>query len=183
MLRSRWLASLLLLPAVAGCADDSDSAPVEEPSLGAPSPAVSAPPDKPMDDLERPVAERLAPRLEDDGLTLQYVACPRWSGTVPATLTCEGYVDGVVGEVKVELSDGGGQVEFDAWLVRGVVATTRLVERLEHEGFAGVDCGPTPAYPARLGLRIVCRVRGEQDVSHVVATVTDRAGHVQIAAY
>lgn len=183
MPRSRWLASLLLLGALAGCADDPEPAPAGEPRLGAPSPDVSAPPEQPMDDLERPVADQLAPRLEDDGLTLEYVECPRWRGAVPSTLTCKGYVDGIVGKVKVELSRGPRQVEFDAWLAQGVVATTRLVERLEREGYAGVDCGATPAYPARLGMRIVCRVRGKDEVSHVVATVTDPAGHVQIAGY
>lgn len=184
MTRSRRLAPLLLLAALAGCADDAGTVPGEEPSLGAQSPAASTPPRAPMDDLERPVAERLAPRLEDDGLTLEYVDCPRWSGGVPDVLTCKGYVDGVVGAVRVELSgEDRESVEFDAWLDHGVVATERLVERLEAEGYVEVDCGPTPAYPARLGMRIVCRVRGEDDVLHVVATVTDRAGHVQIASY
>jgi len=137
-----------------------------------------------MDDLERPVHTRLAPRLEDDGLTLEYVDCPRWSGTVPAALQCEAYVDGVVGEVAVELSRGaGGGVQFDAWLDHGVVATTRLVERLEGEGYSDVDCGRTAAYEARLGTRIVCSVRDDDEASHVVATVTDRGGHVQIEDY
>jgi hypothetical protein len=181
---SRLLASMLLLGALTGCGDDAEPAPAAEPSLGAQSPTASAPPGKPMDGLERPVARQLGPRLEDDGLDLAYVDCPRWAGSVPAALTCKGYVDGVVGKVKVELSRGErSRVEFDAWLDHGVVATTRLVERLEDEGYVDVDCGPTPAYPARLGMRIVCRAQHDQGVEHVVATVTDRFGHVQIASY
>lgn len=180
---SRWFASLLLLGALVACGEEVDT-PTEAPRLGAQDPPTSAAPETPMNDLEEPVHTRLAPRLEDDGLTLEYVDCPRWSGTVPAVLECKAYVDGVVGEVEVELSKGpGGRVEFDAWLDHGVVATTRLVERLESEGYTDVDCGSTAAYAARLGTRIVCSVREGDDASHVVATVTDRVGHVQIEDY
>jgi len=137
-----------------------------------------------MDDLEQPVAQRLASRLEDDGLTLEYVECPPWSGKVPTVLECKGYVDGVVGEVVVELSHRErGRVEFDARLEAGVLAMTRLVERLEREGYRDVDCGPTRAYPARVGMRIRCRAHKGDEAAHVVATVVDRHGAVRIQDY
>ncbi len=134
-----------------------------------------------MDDLEQPVAERLRSRLEGDGLTLEYVDCPRWTGDAPSTLTCKGYVDGVVGEVDVELARAtDGRTEFEAWLGEGVLATQRLVARLEREGYTAVDCGATPAYPARLGMMMVCRVEENGSTGYLVATVTDRRGAVRI---
>jgi hypothetical protein len=186
--RRRWMAPLLLLGVLAGCGGDADPGatadPRRPPRLGAGSPAAASPPGGPMSGLERPVAERLAPELADDGLHLEYVECPAWSRTVPAVLECQGYVDGVVAEVRVKLSpDGGGGVEFDAWLGHGLVATTRLVDRLERNGFTQVDCGRVRAYPARVGLTIVCRVHEGGRVSLMEATVTDRAGHVRIEGY
>jgi hypothetical protein len=137
-----------------------------------------------MDQLESSVAERLRPQLTDDALTLEHVACPTWNGAVPAHLRCQGYVDGVVGAVEVDLAAAAGEaVEFDAELVHGVVATSRLVDRLEQEGYRGVRCGETVAYPARPGLQIVCRVHEQGETAHVVATVTDRSGAVRIEDY
>jgi hypothetical protein len=187
MRRSHRGASLLLLGLLAACGDDpGDSAGPSrtEPSLGAPAPSSATPPPEPMDHVEEPVATRLAPSLEHENLTLEYVDCPRWDGVLPANLVCKGYVDGVVGEVDVELTEGrNGHVEFDAWLDHGVVATTRLVRRLEDEGYTDVDCGPLPAYPAEPGLRIVCRGRAEGEAAHVVATVVDHDGSVRIEDY
>lgn len=190
MAGSRWVATLLAVGALAACGDegatpgDAEPADRSSPTLGASAPAPAEPPREPMDRLERPVAERLAPRLEDDGLSLEYVQCPGWPGTVPAELECKGYVDGVVGEVAVELTVGEhGRVEFDAWLDHGVLATSRLVERLEDEGYTDVDCGPTPAYPAHEGMRIVCRADEGGDPTHVVAEVTDEEGAVRIEDY
>jgi hypothetical protein len=173
--------------ALAGCgggtAGDGND-PAAPARLGAPAPPSSAPPSGPMNRLERPVAEELAPRLADDGLTLTHVDCPDWTGAVPFETTCQGYVDGVVGEVDVELSRrAGGEVEFDAWLNEGIVATRRLVDRLAAEGYADVDCGPTPAYPARLGMRLVCRVQNGAETGYVVATVTGPRGEVEIEGY
>ncbi|HSJ19398.1 MAG TPA: hypothetical protein VK964_02390 [Nocardioidaceae bacterium] len=186
----RWShrgASLLLLGVLAACGDDpGDTAePARaQPSLGAPAPSSATPPAEPMDHVEEPVAARLAPSLEEEDLTLEYVDCPRWDGVLPANLACKGYVDGVVGEVDVELAKGRkGHVEFDAWLDQGVVATARLVRRLEDEGYADVDCGRRPAYPAEPGLRIVCRGHAEGEVEHVVATVVDHDGSVRIEDY
>jgi hypothetical protein len=137
-----------------------------------------------MDPLERSVTERLNTRLADDGLSLQHVDCPAWHGAVPGHLRCDGYVDGVVGQVEVDLERGDGSaVEFDAELGDGIVATTRLVDRLRQEGHTGVRCGELAAYPARPGLRIVCRVRRGGAVEHLVATVSDRSGAVQIQDY
>jgi hypothetical protein len=187
MRRSHWGASLLLLGVLAACGDDAGDTggpPPAEPSLGAPAPPSATPPAQPMDHVEEPVAARLAPSLEDENLTLEYVDCPRWDGTLPADLVCKGYVDGVVGEVDVELTEGRkGHVEFDAWLDHGVVATARLVRRLEDEGYTDVDCGPLPAYPAEPGLRIVCRGHAEGEPEHVVATVVDHDGSVRIEDY
>jgi hypothetical protein len=179
----RVVASLLLLAPLSACADDGTGE-ARVPSLGAAAPAPSEVPAEPMDGLERPVADRLAPRLAEEGLTLEYVDCPAWSGTVPDEVRCTGYVDGVVGEVDVHLTrNHAGGVEFDAWLGEGIVATSRLVARLEHEGWNAVDCGRTPAYPARAGLRITCRVHEGGTASYVVATVTDRRGEVRIEEY
>lgn len=177
------LGALAAVVALSGCGED-DPAQTRAHDLGGPTPTPSVVPGEPMDRLEKPVAERLAPRLEREGLTLEYVDCPTWTGDVPDDVHCEGYVDGIVGEVEVRLTRGErGAVEFDARLGEGIVATSRLVRRLEHEGWNAVDCGPTPAYPARTGLRITCRVHEGGTASYVVATVTDRRGEVQIEEY
>lgn len=182
MTRRGHVVPLLLLVLLGACSDDS-GAETAGPALqpGARTPEPSAPPARPMDALERPVADRLAPELSDEGLSLEYVDCPAWSGEVPFETECTGYVDGVVGDIEVALSHGAdGAVEFDARLTEGVVSTSRLVDRLEREGWVGVDCGSTPAYPARLGMRILCRVHEGATSSYVVATVTDRRGEVEI---
>lgn len=179
---ARWTASLLLLGALVACGQEPPPPP--QPHLGAHRDLPSPTPQQAMDDLEEPVAESLAPRLEDDGLDLEYVECPSWSGAVPALLRCKGYVDGVVGEVVVKLSHrAGGGVDFDARLGRGVLAMTRLVDRLRRQGYHDVDCGAVSAYPARVGMRIVCRVHRGGSVDHVVATVVDPSGAVRIEDY
>jgi hypothetical protein len=153
------------------------------PALGGdPSPA-STPPRRAMDRLERPVAERLARQVTDEGLTLTYLDCPHWDGTVPAAMTCRGYLDGVVGLVRVDLHAAvrGRAVGFRARLTRGVIATRVLERTLRDQGAERADCGRTVAYPARVGARITCRVtRGGAD-RYVVATVADRSGAVTIA--
>jgi hypothetical protein len=180
---SRWVASLLLL-GVVGCTHVQEPAAGPQAHLGASRLTPSPTPKQAMDDLERPVAQRLAPRLQDDGLTLQYVDCPSWSGAVPVVLRCKGYVDGVVGEVLVQLTHrAGGRVEFDARLGKGVLAMTRLVRRLQREGYGNVDCGSRPAYPTHIGMHIVCSVQRGGEVHHVVATVVDRNGAVRIERY
>lgn len=184
---TRWghVVLLLLLVVLGACsADSGDGTGTPGPRPGARGPAPSTPPTGPMDGLEQPVADRLAPELRDEGLTLQYVDCPPWPGEVPFETECRGYVDGVVGDIEVALSHGhGGSVEFDARLTEGVVATASLVDRLEGEGWSDVDCGGAPAYPARVGLRIVCRVHERSQASYVVATVTDRRGEVEIVGH
>lgn len=168
---------------LAGCADQRGGEEREPPRLGAADPASATSPSEPMDSVEVPVTERLSKQLADDGLRLDYVDCPRWDGELPASLHCEGYVDGVVGTVRVELTDDDGTVEYDARLEGGVVATTRLVRSLELQGMRDVDCGDTPAYPARVGMEIVCRVHEGDAASYVVATVVDRSGAVEIEDY
>lgn len=178
----RLLLVVLVVVLVAGCDDGARDA--RPPRVGATEPSRAAVPERPMGHLERPVAERLGPRLERQGLTLDYVDCPQWPGRVPATIVCAGYVDGVVTDVQVRLSEGPrGRVTFDAWLGAGIVATSRLVRRLEAAGWHTVDCGSAPAYPARPGLEIVCRVHEGGSADYVVATVTDRRGAVRIAEY
>ena len=177
------VASAALLGSLVACNAEQQPSP-PPPRLGGPSQAPSAAPKEPMDRLETAVTQRLNTRLGDDGLRLQHVECPHWDGTVPRRLQCEGYVDGVVGEVGVELTSGeDGRIEFDAELAAGVVATTRLVDRLDHEGYADVRCGKDAAYPAEPGLRIVCRARRGGETVHVVATVTDHQGAVKIEDY
>lgn len=183
----RWAVAVLLLGSLAvlgACSSEDPPAATRKPRLGAPSPTTSTPPAGPMDMVERSVAKRLASRLEDEALTLEYVDCPPRKAERPSALTCTGYVDGLVVPVGVQLSRGGhGGTEFDAWLGEGIVATARLVGRLEREGYAHVDCGSVRAYPARLGMRIVCRVRRHGGVGYLVATVTDRHGAVRIQDY
>jgi hypothetical protein len=183
--RRRLVPPVLLgavLSGLVACGPEPEpGAPEPAPRLGGPDSAPATPPARPMDQLESSVAERLDSELHDDGLSLQHVSCPDWDGTVPYHLSCDGYVAGVVGEVEVDLMEGTGEsVEFDAELGDGVVATSRLVVRLRAEGYTDVRCGPVAAYPARPGLRIVCRVREGGRVSHVVATVVDRSGAVRI---
>lgn len=162
---------------------DSSAARVPD-RLGGPPPTPTAPPEQAMDPLEKPIAARLAKRIRAEGLTLEYVDCPPWSGTVPAAMVCDGYVDGVVGEVEVELTRAaGGGVEYDAWLEEGILATGRLVRRLEQEGYRSVDCGDTPAYPVRVGLRLVCQVDDDGETAYVRAEVTALNGEVEIEDY
>ncbi len=137
-----------------------------------------------MDALERPVAERLARQIAGEDLTLGYLDCPHWDGTVPSAMTCQGYVEGLVTQVQVHLlAARGRRILFDARLGTGVVATRRLEDTLRSGGWTAADCGDVAAYPARVGTRIVCRVRRDTDVNYVVATVRSHAGRVTIADY
>lgn len=185
MSRLAVVAAVAILGALlTGCGDDAPSADPGPPRLGGPRSPSAAPPSEPMNVLEEAVQDRLNTRLTDDRLRLEHVDCPRWDHRVPARLRCEGYVEGVVGKVVVELTGRkADRVEFDAELEAGVVATARLVDRLAAAGYHRVDCGPTTAYPARHGLRIVCRVQQNGERSHVVATVSDRTGRVRIEDY
>lgn len=182
---SHGAALALLVLLAAGCSgQQSTASPEEPPALGASAPTPASPPDEPMDHVERPIARRLATQVRDEGLTLEHIDCPRWTGALPAALTCDGYLDGVLGKVQVELTRGaGGSVEYDAWLDDGVIASRSLVRRLRSEGYTDADCGDIPAYPARVGLRLVCRVSQDGAASYVVATVTDRSGAVEIRDY
>ena len=180
-------ASLLLL----GCSDDPVAKPAAStstdptPDLGGPVPSQVSPPKEPMDRLELPVHERLAAQVARQGLTLQYLDCPRWDGAVPSRMTCRGYVDGVLARVAVHLKAAvqGRAVSFDARLLGGVIATHNLEQTLRRQGWQDADCGAAAAYPARVGSRIVCHVRRPSDAEYVVATVSDRAGAVMIADY
>jgi hypothetical protein len=180
--------ALLLL---AGCTDEpargakdgATSGPA--PELGGPEPAWQQPPRREMDRLEKPVASRLARQISAQGLTLVYLDCPRWDGTVPRTLTCRGYVDGVVTDVRLLLKAAvdGKVVGFDARLGPGLVATQKLEEILRRQGWADVDCGDLAVYPATVGTRIVCKVERGRKRSYVAATVRSHAGAVTIADY
>jgi hypothetical protein len=100
-------------------------------------------------------------------------------------MTCRGYLDGLVGAVRLDLRAAvhGRAVDFDARLEQGVVATRVLERTLRDLGWSGSDCGAAAAYPARVGAEIVCRVVRTGASRYVVATVTDRAGAVAIADY
>jgi hypothetical protein len=137
-----------------------------------------------MSSLERPVAARLARVAARQGLHLDYLRCPRWDHAMPGRLTCTGWFDGVAADVEVRLRPVvGGSLEFDARIGDGVVATRTLVRRIEQHGGTHVDCGTTPAYPARVGLEVVCATGPQAHRHYVVATVTDRAGSVEIVDY
>lgn len=138
-----------------------------------------------MDSLEKPVHARLAAQIAGQGLSLDFLACPPWDGTVPRRLTCRGYVDGLLARVGVHLDAAvqGQAVGFDARLLDGVIATRRLAGTLRDQGWKEVDCGQRAAYPAEVGSRIVCHVRRPGDDRYVVATVSDRSGDVMIADY
>lgn len=179
------LAAVLL----AGCHDSTarpaSGAPVGSatPTLGGTPPRTARPPDAPMNHLEKPVADRLAAQIARMGLTLEYLDCPHWDGTVPTLLTCKGYVDGIVTDVLVRLEAAvrGKAVSFDARLGEGVIATSRLERTLHRSGWPGADCGDVPAYPAEVGRRVVCRVWRGSEQRFVVATVSDRSGAVMIS--
>jgi hypothetical protein len=158
------------------------------PRLGGPTPAQQSPPERAMDRLERPVAARLARQVADEGLHLAYLDCPAWDGSLPRSMSCRGYVDGLVVTVRVLLRravvGSHPEVDFDAHLAGGLVATERLEETLRARGWVRADCGAVPAYPARAGTRIVCKVgRAGGAGRYVVATVRDRSGTVLIADY
>lgn len=152
------------------------------PTLGGPTPVRHHVPKRAMNRLERPVAVRLAVQVAREGLTLTYLACPPWTGRVPRTMTCHGYVDGLVVPVRVvlEAAVAGRAVRFDARLGSGVLATRKLEATLRRPGTTAAYCGRTPAYPTRVGTRIVCRVVRSGRTHYVAATVTSRAGEVRI---
>ena len=153
-----------------------------EPAVGGPAPSVRHPPAHAMDSLEKPVAARLARQIAPLGLRLDYLDCPHWDGAVPSRMTCRGYVDGVVARVLVVLrADALGRaVWFDARLGGGVIATRTLEDTLRHRGWTDPDRGRVPAYPARVGTRIVCRVGRSGAHRYLVVTVRSRAGAVMI---
>ncbi len=164
----------------------ADTAPsVVPPALGAPTPARSAVPDHPMNRWERPLAARLARQVRAQGLTLDYLDCPSWDGSVPSAMSCWAWVDGLRVRVRVLLRAAapGKEVGFDARLGAGLVATRSLEDTLRGQGWTSADCGDVPAYPARVGTRIVCAVQRPGLERYVVATVRSRAGAVVITDY
>ena len=192
MVVARFVATVLALPALAlgAAACSGDPPPAAAPSQrpvptpGGPTVAAASPPARPMTRLERPVASRLARVAALQGLHLDYLHCPRWDHAMPGRLTCTGWFDGVTADVEVRLRQvAGGSLEFEARIGHGVVATRTLVRRIEQHGATDVDCGSTPAYPARVGLKVVCATGPAAHRHYVVATVTDPAGSVEIVDY
>ncbi|HEX5561147.1 MAG TPA: hypothetical protein VFX52_05855 [Nocardioidaceae bacterium] len=181
------LAAVLLL--LGGCTHDPAARPrapaTPAPRLGGPHLQPHRPPHARMNRLERPVARQLARKVAHEGLSLNYLDCPDWNGAMPRTLTCRGFVDGVVGRVEVSLRAPvrGTAVSFDAWLAGGVIATRTLEDTLRRQHLGHPDCGRTPAYPARVGLRVVCRGLRGGEPRYVVATVRNRRGGVTISSY
>lgn len=184
-------ASVALLAAIAtllvGCGSDG-SAPAGDvtnsvtPTVGGPSPTGAVPSGE-MDDLERPVAAALSKQVRNLGLTLDFLDCPDWKGKTPARLDCTGWFDSVPGNVLVKLTRADGTVGFDARLTSGVIATSRLVDQLETEGYTDVDCGARPAYPAEPGVRIVCEVTRDGTSRYVVGTATHSDGQLSISGW
>ena len=142
-----------------GSADPSPSA--VPPALGAPAPEHRAVPDHPMNRWERPLAARLTRQVRAQGLRVDYLDCPAWDGVVPSAMSCRAWVDGLRVRVRVLLRAAapGKAVGFDARLGAGLVATRNLEDTLRRQGWTSADCGDVPAYPARVGTRIVCAVQ------------------------
>ncbi|MGZ4438695.1 MAG: hypothetical protein ACXVWU_05945 [Nocardioides sp.] len=164
-------------PSTAGASASSSPAP----RLGGPRIAAAPVPHGAMSRLERPVAARIAAVARRQGLRLDYLHCPAWDHTMPMRLTCTGWFDGVTAEVLLRLHRVAyGSVVFDARIGRGVIATSALVRRLREHGAEHVDCGRVPAYPARVGLEVVCATGTGSSRRYVTATVTDTSGAVAI---
>jgi hypothetical protein len=177
---------------LAGCAGDrSDEASSGRdphgpaPRLRGRLPKLETPPHRPMGRLERQLAARLSRQIAREGLTLEFLDCPRWDGVVPGSMACVGYVDGLVSAVQIRLtaSRTGGAVGFDARLSDGLIATRAIERALVDHGLTRPDCGSVAAYPAIVGSRVTCRGLRSGSVEYVVATVVDRAGTVRIADY
>lgn len=155
------------------------------PRLGGPVSVRHPSPRRAMSRLERPIARMLSRQVAAAGLTVDYLDCPHWDRDLPSSMTCRGYVAGLLTRVRVDLhasTDGDG-VAFHARLRDGLVATRTLEETLARQRWSDPDCGDGTAYPARTGSRIVCRVSRAGSDRYVVATVTDRTGGVRITAY
>lgn len=173
---------------LAGCSQDPAAAPATStspPALGGRLPQPRSVPTAPMNPLEKPVQRRLAAQVARQGLTLQYLDCPRWDGALPSRMTCRAYVDGLVARVVVRLwaTVRGRAVDFDAKMLDGLVATRNLEGTLRRQGWHRADCGRAAAYPAVVGSRIVCRVSRPGRAKYVVATVSDHRGAVMITDY
>ncbi|NUR08915.1 MAG: hypothetical protein HOQ22_14930 [Nocardioidaceae bacterium] len=190
-MRARWWLPVVVLAALllAGCESDdpapASTRPTATPTPGGKAPARQEPPSRPMNDLERPVAERLRRQVVGQGLTLDYLDCPRWDGRVPVRMSCRAYVDGLVVGVAVHLRAAveGRAVGFDASLDDGVIATRKLEQTLDERGWKRANCGEAAAYPADVGARIVCRVERDGRTRYLLATVTSRSGRVMITDY
>ncbi|MDQ3615765.1 MAG: hypothetical protein M3393_03910 [Actinomycetota bacterium] len=173
----------LLLAGCAGNGGTAGTATDPGPTPGGPLGATTKPPSHPMNRLEKPIAEELSGQVAGQGLSLDYLDCPRWNGRVPQQMTCRGYLDGVSAGVSVKLTQRTTRIEFDAKLQDGVLATASLVRRLRSDGYTGIDCGDRPAYPTVVGSELICSVHESGQKKHVVAEVLDRSGAVQIRDY
>jgi hypothetical protein len=138
-----------------------------------------------MNALERPIAHRLARQVSTQGLTLDYLDCPPWHKSAPTVVMhCLGYLDGLVSKVRVRLTrEKNDSMSFRATLQSGIIATKNLVDKLVSQGYDHVDCGDVPAYPTRVGTRLVCAVSRDGRRHYVAATVANKAGAVDITGY
>jgi len=186
---ARLVATVLVLPTLAlgavACSSDPPRAAAHlarsTPTPGGPSTAPDVAPTEPMSPLEQAVSARLRGVARQHGLRLEHLRCPAWDHRMPGRVRCAGWFSGVRADVLVRLTRvTGGSLLFDAWIGDGVVATRQLVRRLEQRGQADVDCGNVPAYPARVGLRIVCASGPVGQRHYWAATVTNRSGAVRI---
>jgi hypothetical protein len=178
------LAACLL---AAGCSDTAEpaSAPQRTPSaLGGDRSPGATPPARPMNIVERTIAGDLSSRLSEQQLTLDYLDCPDFDDrSRPQKVTCRGYVDGVLADVRVSLWGPADHMQYDAMLDDGVLATANLVRRLEAQGYREIDCGERPAYRSHVGDQIICTVVEAARQKYVVATVTTDGGEVEISDY
>ncbi|HET6626476.1 MAG TPA: hypothetical protein VFG63_08795 [Nocardioidaceae bacterium] len=184
MLRALVGAAAVLL--ATGCADTTTPSEQPRPSPsslgGAPHPAAT-PPARPMRMVERTIAEDLSGRLVEEDLSVDYLDCPDLREDRPVKVVCDGYIDGVLADVRVRLWGPADDRRYDARLGTDILVTANLVSRLAAEGYHRIDCGDRPAYPTVVGDRIVCSVTRHREQRYVVALVTTKSGKVRISDF
>ncbi len=146
--------------------------------------AEAKPPSRKMTRVERTIAADLSSRLSEQELSVSHLDCPDFDDAQkPEKVTCQGYVDGVVAGVSVTLWGPPANLQYDARLDRGILATANLVRRLAVEGYHQIDCGHRSAYRSIVGDQIICAVTKNDRQKYVVATVTTNSGEVEISDY
>ena len=183
----RWALVVAALILASGCSGTADPevAPQRTPSaLGGETATEAEPPADEMNLVEKTIAQDLSRRLRAQELSLDYLDCPRFHHSPRrAQVVCQGYLAGVVADVRVTLWGRRDNRRYDASLDDGVIATSNLVRRLAAEGYRKIDCGDLPAYRSSVGDQIICTVTKGERQKYVVATVTTSSGAVEISDY